>query len=222
MIDFLRRYRSELLLCLLIAEMMASPLADSNPDFGGILALFILLILLVAVSYMANKKPIRRVVMPLAGVWFMARVFEAFGDSHQIYAHLAPVAGLALSCAMLWAIFDRFNSVPQITRSVIAEAFIGYLILAIAFFQVFWILNQSLDHAFNQVIPVSQTSTLLYFSMITLSTVGYGQLAPINPYVRLVAAFESMIGIFYVAVVVARLVSSYRPQRHRSINETDQ
>jgi hypothetical protein len=45
--------------------------------------------------------------------------------------------------------------------------------------------------------------------MITLTSVGYGRIVPVNPYVRLVAAFESMIGIFFVAVVVARLVSSY-------------
>ena len=55
-----------------------------------------------------------------------------------------------------------------------------------------------------------KSGTLLYFSMITLSSVGYGGIVPVNPYVRLTAALESMIGIFYIAVVVARLVSSYR------------
>jgi Ion channel len=66
----------------------------------------------------------------------------------------------------------------------------------------------------------SQSSTLLYFSMITLSSVGYGGIVPVNPYVRFTAALESMIGIFYIAVVVARLVSSYRPARHRSDAES--
>ena len=46
--------------------------------------------------------------------------------------------------------------------------------------------------------------------MITLSSVGYGGIVPVNPYLRLICALESMAGIFYVAVVVARLVSSYR------------
>ena len=49
--------------------------------------------------------------------------------------------------------------------------------------------------------------------MITLSSVGYGGIVPVNPYVRFVAALESMTGIFYVAVVVARFVSSYRPRK---------
>jgi len=220
--DFLRRYRSELLLCLMVAEMLASPLADSDPHFGGILALLILVVIITAAIHMANKVIVRRIVIPLAGVWLIARAFEAFGDSRYTYAHLAPVAGLALSCAILWAIFERFRAIPQVTRSVISEAFISYLILAIAFFQIYWILNQLVDHAFNQDISASQTSTLLFFSMITLTTGGYGVIAPIDPYVRLVAAFESMIGIFYVAVVVARLVSSYRPRRQRRADKIDE
>ena len=50
-----------------------------------------------------------------------------------------------------------------------------------------------------------------------------GVIAPINPYIRLITGIENMIGIFYLAVVVSRLVSSYRPrnrqQRHRSADE---
>jgi hypothetical protein len=93
---------------------------------------------------------------------------------------------------------------------VISEAFICYLVIAIAFSQLYWALSRLITNPFNQIIPESQSGTFLYFSMITLSGVGYGGIIPTNPYVRLIAALENMIGIFYVAVVVARLVSSYR------------
>jgi Na+/H+-dicarboxylate symporter len=43
-----------------------------------------------------------------------------------------------------------------------------------------------------------------------MSRVAYGFIAPVNPCVRMVAAFESVTGIFCIAVVVARLVSTYR------------
>jgi hypothetical protein len=214
MMAFLKTYRSELLMCAFVAQVLASPLADKSPHIGGLLAFCLLVLLLIGAAYMANKRIVRLVVVPFAAIWLVARALEAFGDSHRMYAHLAPVAGLGLSCAILWAILNRFDSVPQVTSSVISEAFISYLVLAIAFSQVYWILNRTLDNPFNQVIPPSQSGTLLYFSMITLSSVGYGGIVPVNPYVRLTAALESMIGIFYIAVVVARLVSSYRPARH--------
>lgn len=86
----------------------------------------------------------------------------------------------------------------------------AYLIMGTAFAQLYWIMNQVVEKPFNQVIPSYEVSTLLYFSLITLTSVGYGGILPINPYVRMVAAFESVAGIFYIAVVVAWLVSSYR------------
>ncbi len=221
MINFLIKYRSELLTCAFIAQMLASPLADGNPHIGGLLALVLLLILLAGASYMANRRIVRLLVMPLVGIWLIARGFEALGDSRHFYTHLAPLAGFALSCAVLWAILDRFDRIPRVTSSVIAEAFTSYLVIAIAFSQLFWALSRIVANPFNQVIPSSQSSTYLYFSMITLSGVGYGGILPLNPYIRLIAALENMIGIFYVAVIVARLVSSYRSERRRDGGEAD-
>lgn len=82
--------------------------------------------------------------------------------------------------------------------------------MATAFAQLYWILNQMMDRPFNQAIPSYEISTFLYFSLVTLTSVGYGGILPINPYVRMVAAFEAVTGVFYIAVGVARLVSSYR------------
>ena len=66
-----------------------------------------------------------------------------------------------------------------------------------------------------------KSARFLYFSLVTLTSVGYGGIIPTNPYVRMVAAFEGVAGVFYIAVVVARLVSSYRPaERLRRSNET--
>jgi len=53
--------------------------------------------------------------------------------------------------------------------------------------------------------------------MVTISSVGYGFIAAVNPDVRMVAAFESVTGLLYIAVGgVARLVSSYRESEERA------
>jgi len=197
-------------MCAFVAQLLISPLADRSPYVGGLLALSLLLLLLAGASYMANRTIVRKVVLPIAAVWFLARLVEAFGDSRHTYTHLAPVAGLVFSCSILWALLDRFDSISKVTSSVISEAFISYMIIAIAFSQLYWVLDHFLDHPFNVVIPLGQSSTYLYYSMVTLTGLAYGGIVPTNPYVRLIAALENMIGIFYIAVVVARLVSSYR------------
>jgi hypothetical protein len=50
----------------------------------------------------------------------------------------------------------------------------------------------------------------LYFSLVTLSTVGYGDIVPLDGEVRMLAALEGVTGVLYVAITVALLVSGYK------------
>jgi len=210
--SFLETYRSHILACVLVVEMLISPAADYHPHLGALLAGSMWLVVILAARHMAGRGVVRRAILPIAALWVLARLLEAFGDQSQFYTHMAPVLGLALSCALLWGISERQKQVsPSIA---IAESFIAYLLIAIMFGQVYWILNRLVAQPFSEVISPHQISTLLYFSMVTLSTVGYGHIVAINPYVRMVAAFESITGVFYLAVVVARLVSAYESSRH--------
>ena len=59
--------------------------------------------------------------------------------------------------------------------------------------------------------PTGQ-SELLYFSLVTLSTIGYGDIVPLSGEVRMLAALEGVTGVLYVAITVALLVSSYKAQ----------
>ena len=56
---------------------------------------------------------------------------------------------------------------------------------------------------------------LIYFSMTTLTTVGYGDVTPINPVARSLANFEGMIGQLFPALTLARLVSMEVSQRQQ-------
>ena len=47
----------------------------------------------------------------------------------------------------------------------------------------------------------------LYYSFITLSTVGYGDITPVANAAKMLAAAEAITGVLYVAVLIARLVS---------------
>lgn len=209
-VRFIVRYRSELLLLYFVLMLVISPLADQDRHAAFVIAVLVALALLAGVSYMARGRIVSFIVLPIAGVWFIARWIEIYTDERY---HVAPVIGLVLCGAVIWGIVSRFGTVPRISTSVISEAIIVYLVIAVAFSQLYWLMDRVLDHAFNVVVPTAQTSALLYFSLVTITTVGYGGIAPVNPYVRLVAGFEAVVGLFYISIVVARLVAAYRPNR---------
>ena len=208
LVAWTKRHRAELLGVAFVAQILASPLADDDPHAGAVLAL-----ILLAIFGDGRKLP----GQPQSRLSDLGSLLPSLvlgpdaGSFRRSWSRLFPsgaAAGLGLSCAALFIIFHRFFSVSMVTRAMLAEAFVCYFILAIAFSQLYLLLSRVVDHPFNQQIPVTQSSTFLYFSMDTLSGVGTGVIAPINPYVRLITGFENMIGIFYLAVVVSRLVSA--------------
>ena len=56
---------------------------------------------------------------------------------------------------------------------------------------------------------------MLYFSLTTLTTTGYGDIVAIDPFARNLANFESVLGQFYFAITVARLVTLELDDRRR-------
>ena len=88
-----------------------------------------------------------------------------------------------------------------------------YLLLAAAFADIYLIIEEIVPHSFGcstELCPhgenVFRSGTHLYYSLITLATVGYGDITPIQPVAAMIAALEAIIGQMYVGIVVARLV----------------
>jgi predicted permease len=60
--------------------------------------------------------------------------------------------------------------------------------------------------------PAARQTELLYFSLITLSTVGYGDIVPLSGTARILTALEGVTGVLYIATTVALLVSRFKSE----------
>ncbi len=58
-------------------------------------------------------------------------------------------------------------------------------------------------------------SNLIYFSFVTLTSIGYGDIVPVHPFARALANVEAIIGQLYPATLLARLVTLELEGRHR-------
>jgi voltage-gated potassium channel len=65
----------------------------------------------------------------------------------------------------------------------------------------------SFEFARSSDLTAARPQVLTYFSFVTLSTVGYGDVLPVSPTTRACACMEAVAGQFYLAVIVAGLVS---------------
>jgi len=75
-----------------------------------------------------------------------------------------------------------------------------------------------IPHYLDGVGAHATQSDTLYFSLITLTTVGFGDITPASNAARAIAATEALVGQLYLVSVVAAVVARFRPQRRRSAN----
>lgn len=98
-----------------------------------------------------------------------------------------------------------------VTADCIFGAFCGYLLSGLAFGHVFTILElvepgSYAGDGWNHQSPVHHHFVLTYFSFLTLTTVGYGDVIPRSDLARGLAVVEAIVGQFYLAVLVAELI----------------
>jgi hypothetical protein len=99
----------------------------------------------------------------------------------------------------------------RITFHRLQGAVVIYLSLATLFAAVYGLIWELSPDAFlNLVAPEGdpkEVAVMLYFSLTTLTTTGYGDIVAVDPFARSVANLESVLGQFFLAITVARLVT---------------
>ena len=100
---------------------------------------------------------------------------------------------------------------PKVNSEVLCAGVSVYLLIGLV-----WALGYRMlaPDAFAFSVPPSSTHEMtrfnaFYFSFITLTTVGYGDITPVSPIARMLAVMEAMTGTLFLGVLIARLVSLY-------------
>jgi hypothetical protein len=132
-------------------------------------------------------------------------------------------AGLGMSALFLayiaGAILDAILRETEVTIDTIAGSICVYLLLGVLFAEAFEAIYIAWPAAFDLSSEVVVADTVegrargldqfLYFSFVTLTTLGYGDMLPVGRLARTLAMLEAVLGQLYLAILVARLVGVY-------------
>jgi Ion channel len=123
------------------------------------------------------------------------------------WASLAAFFGLSVV-----GLFSYLRKVRTVQQTHLYTAISVYLLLGMFWFALYAAIDAaypgSFQHSSSRL--VDRESEMLYFSLITLSTIGYGDIVPLGDEARMLAALEGVAGVLYVAITVAILVSAFR------------
>ena len=150
-----------------------------------------------------------------AAVLTATTLLVAIFGSDKALTSVSQIATALLTVAAIAVLARTLLMTGIVNGSTVNGVLCIYLLIAL-FFGSLNELFAALTPHYVQVAgaPVS-TSQMLYFSVITLSTVGYGDITPASSLAQGVAATEALIGQLYLVSVVAAVVSRYEPRQKR-------
>ena len=207
------RYKYEMLLAAQILLSFVSPLFSSSAYARPVVDLGITIVFATAIIVISSKKIHLVIGMVLMVPTLLITWGVNFSDTETM--NLISLAGSALFfCYIAGLILAEIFRAKMVTLDIIAAGISVYLFFGNICGFIYAIINRIDPNAFS--IPEATASYLgdnlvnvsdaTYFSFVTLTTLGYGDITPINEFARSLAFLEAAMGQVYLTVLIASLV----------------
>lgn len=159
--------------------------------------------------YLPRALIIATIQVGLTGLSFINREGRI---SYSIAVALALAATTALILFSTYCVLRYVLRARTITRDQIYAGICMYLMIGFAFGAVFYLITilDSNSFAANvELLARGDKPDLMYFSFVTLATLGYGDITPRTNIARTLSVVEALAGMLYIAIFMARLVSMH-------------
>ncbi|MEO5917282.1 MAG: ion channel [Luteolibacter sp.] len=189
--------------------MVTLPFVQEMADGDLIESIVLTVVMFAAVRAVGGRRrthliALALLVPPLAGKWI--NHFHPERISPLVY-----IVGTIVYFGFVVAHLLRFIvRAPRVDGNVLCAGVSGFLLLGLLWVPAYMLVARVNPAAFT--LPAGTVMNgfgAFYFSFITLCTVGYGDVAPVSNFARMLAVLEAVTGLFYMAVLVSRLVSMH-------------
>jgi hypothetical protein len=207
------------LLASLIGMIVVSPIARNYPFAAP--ALISVLLITGIFPFLDRRAHLVVLCFGIAIALSMRWLAEFFGEEQPwlIVSGHATVTAFMLLLQSL--VLSRVLSAKQVTTNTVIGAICAYLLIAYIFSFAYALVQDfdrgALTHTTRSGEDLgAQASALLYFSFVTLTTLGFGDIVPVSPAARMLVMLEVISGQLYLAAFVARLVGAMGPPERQS------
>lgn len=213
-----------MLTLLMCAWLLLTPLLKGDWRVQLLLEAFMLVTVLVTVWANPQLSRLRNVLIVLWLASVAGTLLSIATTEHPAWRwsrtlellSLVPLMAMLAAGMLAFVLRERTLTLDSIFATIAA-----YLLVAVLFAQIYVCMITWNPASFSLPVEVANRpvhllqSDMTYFSLVTLATVGYGDILPATSTARMLAMIQAVTGQFYVAVVVAIFVGMYSSQRRR-------
>lgn len=190
----------------IVLVMLISPYIRHEGKSGYFLSTMLVAMIPLASYFSLTEDRNRAIIILLIAAPFVILDFINMFFTSRYLMVVAYSFGTILYFYIVVLLVRKLLSQRVITANLIYCAIAIYLLIGIMWAGFFTVLEGISPGSFSQA---SGTLDLLYFSFVTLTTVGFGDVAPITILARRLAIFEAAMGGIYMAIIIALIVGRY-------------
>ncbi len=200
-----------LLLILLMTLSLLAPLLSGSDVGKVVLGLMLCSVTLLALWTSRVRAGALKLAAVGAVIVMAAILAEVLTDGDSL-SRLARASVIVLVVAMPAVIGARIMRHPVVTGETVMGAICVYLLVGLVF-SIGYQLIDKIDEAAFATVQNGDWPDLHYFSFVTLTTLGYGDITPTSDFARSVAVLEAVVGNVFLVTLVAFLVGNMGRQR---------
>lgn len=214
---------SGMLMLLFAMHFIIIPLLGSYSSFMIIINIFWMLFLVAGIIALSKSKKqiVSLSIIPVLFLLFnWISVFEK-----SPFVLFADILLTVLTFGLLiFLVFIKVIEPGPVTEYRVIGSIVVYMLLANLWSVVYLFIYQYIPGSFQVTLPPFESNTLeanfLYFSYITITTTGYGEILPLHPFARSLVQIEAIVGVLYPVILIGRLVSEANGNKsHKKIKD---
>ncbi|PQB05588.1 hypothetical protein BST85_12285 [Aureitalea marina] len=175
--------------------------------------------LVAGLLLISDNKRMFRFFLVLLGLLLLTSLLNLFGIGDGRLNHLVNMAVLFPFYAMVtYEIIKQILTMKNVTMSTLLGLISGYICLGLIGALLCMIIEMFAPGSFSGITPargiLPNVEDIVYFSYITLLTIGYGEIFPVADAARKAAILIGLVGQFYMVIITAVVVSKYMSQKN--------
>jgi hypothetical protein len=214
----LRLYHYTTLLVTELAFILGYPFFIETASHDEMFRLLAVLIFCAALYAVLGRGPVTRVAFVLGMPAILIHLGNVFGylRSWQVASQALGVFFLGyVTCVFIYSVVSD----PSVTTDTLAGAVSAYLLMGITYGLAYGVIESIHPGSFRDTVEPGKhlaPSEYVFFSFVTLTTVGYGDIVPWGAHARSLVIIEAVTGIMYPAVLISRLVGLHHSKQEHS------
>ncbi len=211
-----RQSRFLLLLVSLMGLMVLEPFLFDRTGIKFLLEIFFSVILFTSIYAVSEKKQTALIAFLLA-IPKLGSTWASSFMTHPLLHFFDSIFGIIFLAYIIVLILAHIFRQTEVEHETIYGAIVVYILIGLM-----WVFLYNLTEvlhpqsfSFSHALGSESRKALYYFSFVTLTTLGYGDITPVSDPAKSLAMLEAIVGQIYLTVLVARLVGIHIAQYMR-------